>query len=189
MSGIYGGHKGIYFNKDYDNAPGRRDGKVNTRSNESRDTKKICDLYGHLSSGGDIGIGDNFLATYLKDINAHKLSTAQREVDLGRTIQNNREIILRKSLEIILMVKDYSGVYQRIQSWLKAPQESPLSTETIMLEAQNAVELSLHCLRPSKRLAKLRRDIDLARAKMAVVFNEMVEANLRLAVSVAEIHL
>jgi hypothetical protein len=103
--------------------------------------------------------------TYFKEVEGRDLLTPQREIELGQTILEGREVILHKSLEIIRKDKHSRAACDRIEYWLEDSHKSPLSVEDIMAEAKERVYQCSKRLRPTQ---------------------EMVEANLRLAVSIAK---
>lgn len=124
--------------------------------------------------------------TYFKEVEGRDLLTPERELELGKTIRENRQIILDKSLEIIKSAKTRQETLARIQHWLKDSHKSPMSVEDVMAEAKEAVQECAKKLRKTKKLQKMLKDIEVARQKVEVATKEMVEANLRLAVSIAK---
>lgn len=124
--------------------------------------------------------------TYFKEVEGRNLLTPQRELELGKTIRDGRQAILNNSLEIIKSVKAAAESCNRIQTWLKDSHKSPLSVEDVMAEAKDQVQTCGQKVRQTKKLAKLLAQIKNARVEVERATNEMVEANLRLAVSIAK---
>jgi RNA polymerase primary sigma factor len=123
---------------------------------------------------------------YFKEVEGRDLLTPERELELGRTIQEGRDVILDCSLQILRRRKEVAETCQRIESWLEDSHKSPLSVEDVMAEAKERVSYVSGRLRPSKRLNALLDEIEEARCRVNQAVNEMVEANLRLAVSIAK---
>lgn len=124
--------------------------------------------------------------TYFKEVEGRDLLTPQRELELGKTIQDGRQAILNNSLAIIKSVKAAAESCNRIQTWLKDSHKSPLSVEDVMAEAKDQVQTCVQKVRKTKKLTKLLEQIEKARHEVERATNEMVEANLRLAVSIAK---
>jgi RNA polymerase primary sigma factor len=123
---------------------------------------------------------------YFKEVEGRDLLTPERELELGKLIRDGREIILNKSMEILGVVKEARDTFQRIESWLEDSHKSPLSVEDVMAEAKDRVERCAKRMKPTKKLAKNMSMIEKARCQVDVAVKEMVEANLRLAVSIAK---
>jgi RNA polymerase primary sigma factor len=123
---------------------------------------------------------------YFKEVEGRDLLTPERELELGKIIRDGREIILKKSMEILSLAKETSNTFQRIEFWLEDSHKSPLSVEDVMAEAKEQVKRCTKRMKPTKKLAKNLDMIDKARDQMDVAVKEMVEANLRLAVSIAK---
>ncbi len=124
--------------------------------------------------------------TYFKEVEGRDLLTPQRELELGKAIQDGRNVILSKSLSIIKGDKDAADTCQRIENWCADSHKSPLSVEDVMAMAKDLVVRCAAKKKQTKKLAKTLVDIEDARAKVEVAVQEMVEANLRLAVSIAK---
>jgi RNA polymerase primary sigma factor len=123
---------------------------------------------------------------YFKEVEGRDLLTPERELALGKTIRDGREIILSHSLEILKGIKNTLTSRERIKGWLEDSHRSPLSVEDVMTEAQEQVARCIVSLRVTKRLTRLIREIDETRSRVEDAVKEMVEANLRLAVSIAK---
>ena len=124
--------------------------------------------------------------TYFKEVEGRDLLTPERELELGKTIQDGRDEILCKALSIIKGDKDASDNCERIEAWLADSHKSPLSVEDVMAETFELLKRAAAKRRPSKKLSKTLEEIDSARLQVEVAVQEMVEANLRLAVSIAK---
>ena len=124
--------------------------------------------------------------TYFKEVEGRDLLTPERELTLGKTIQDGRDEILCKALSIIKGDKDASDSCTRIEAWLADSHKSPLSVEDVMAETFELLKRAAAKRKPSKKLSKTLEEIDSARLQVEVAVQEMVEANLRLAVSIAK---
>ncbi|MCB2188209.1 MAG: sigma-70 family RNA polymerase sigma factor [Deltaproteobacteria bacterium] len=125
--------------------------------------------------------------TYFKEVEGRELLTPERELALGKTIQEGRNEILNKSLEIIRSFGDTLDTCRRIEDWLEDSHKSPLSVEDVMAEAKDMVHRCAARLRKEKPdVDQLVADIERARSEVENAVQEMVEANLRLAVSIAK---
>jgi RNA polymerase primary sigma factor len=124
--------------------------------------------------------------TYFKEVEGRDLLTPERELELGKTIQDGRDEILCKALSIIKGDKDASDNCERIEAWLADSHKSPLSVEDVMAETFELLKRAAAKRKPSKKLSKSLEEIDSARLQVEVAVQEMVEANLRLAVSIAK---
>ncbi|RJX29523.1 MAG: sigma-70 family RNA polymerase sigma factor [Desulfarculus sp.] len=124
--------------------------------------------------------------TYFKEVEGRDLLTPERELELGKTILDGRGEILNKSLSIIRGDKDAADSCQRIEHWLADSHKSPLSVEDVMAEACDLVVRCAAKKKPSKKLHRTLAEIAQARQEVECAVQEMVEANLRLAVSIAK---
>ncbi|MBV1752239.1 MAG: RNA polymerase subunit sigma, partial [Desulfarculus sp.] len=124
--------------------------------------------------------------TYFKEVEGRDLLTPERELALGKTIQDGRDEILMKALSIIKSDKDACDNCVRIEAWLEDSHKSPLSVEDVMAETFELLKRAAAKRKPSKKLSKTLEEIDSARLQVEVAVQEMVEANLRLAVSIAK---
>jgi len=124
--------------------------------------------------------------TYFKEVESRKLLSPERELELGKIIREGREFILKKTIEILCMAKDTSGIYERIKLWLEDSHKSPLSVEDILAEGREQLSCCVQHMKPTKKLAKTLALIDKVRDQVDKAANEMVEANLRLVVSIAK---
>ncbi|BEQ12957.1 sigma-70 family RNA polymerase sigma factor [Desulfoferula mesophila] len=124
--------------------------------------------------------------TYFKEVEGRDLLTPERELELGKTIQDGRDEILCKALSIIKGDKDALDNCERIEAWLADSHKSPLSVEDVMAETFELLKRAAAKRKPSKKLSKTLEEIDSARLQVEVAVQEMVEANLRLAVSIAK---
>ncbi|MDR1396846.1 MAG: sigma-70 family RNA polymerase sigma factor [Desulfarculales bacterium] len=123
---------------------------------------------------------------YFKEVEGRDLLTPERELALGKTIRDGREVILSRSLEILKGIKNTLSTRERISGWLEDSHRSPLSVEDVMAEAQDQVTRCIASLKPTKKLTRLLLEIDETRTRVENAVKEMVEANLRLAVSIAK---
>ena len=124
--------------------------------------------------------------TYFKEVEGRDLLTPDRELELGKQIQDCRSIILDKSLDIIKGHDISEKSCERIEAWMEDSHKSPLSVEDVMTEAREMVYQCAGKMRKTKKLAKIIGDIEEARCMLEEATSEMVEANLRLAVSIAK---
>jgi len=123
---------------------------------------------------------------YFKEVEGRQLLTPERELELGKTIQEGRRKILDNILSILKPHKDASDTRQRIEYWMEDSHKSPMSVEDVMAEASSEVERCAQKARKTKKLAKQLSEIEECAAKVETAVKEMVEANLRLAVSIAK---
>ena len=93
--------------------------------------------------------------TYFKEVEGRDLLTPERELELGKQIQDCRGVILDKSLEIIKGQDDSEKSCERIESWMEDSHKSPLSVEDVMTEAREMVYECAAKMRKTKKLAKL----------------------------------
>ncbi|KIX14507.1 sigma-70 family RNA polymerase sigma factor [Dethiosulfatarculus sandiegensis] len=124
--------------------------------------------------------------TYFKEVEGRGLLTPERELSLGKTIQEGRSVILNRSLLIMRRFDESSDTCFRIETWLEDSHKSPLSVEDVMSEAKAVVGVCVKKLKRNKEVQRLVQEIDAARREVEKATKEMVEANLRLAVSIAK---
>ena len=126
--------------------------------------------------------------TYFKEVEGRDLLTPERELELGKTIRDNRQVILDHSLSIIRSSRTKKGreICARIEHWIEDSHKSPMSVEDVMAETKDAVNEFIGRLKKTKKLQKMMKEIKAAEVKVDVATKEMVEANLRLAVSIAK---
>ena len=125
--------------------------------------------------------------TYFKEVEGRQLLTPERELELGKIIREGREEILAKSLKIMRMFEDTAEVREQIEAWLEDSHKSPLAVEDVMAAAKKTVERCVARLGQDRaKIQHLLDDIARAEARVQEAVKEMVEANLRLAVSIAK---
>ncbi|MGD8564258.1 MAG: sigma-70 family RNA polymerase sigma factor [Desulfarculaceae bacterium] len=142
-----------------------------------------------MATSGEERAGDLTLdtpITYFKEVEGRGLLTPERELELGKTIQEGRKKILDKSLQIMRGSKKTLDIRSRIENWLEDSHKSPLSVEDVMSQAKDTVMECARNLRKTKKMTKLIKEIEQARREVETATKEMVEANLRLAVSIAK---
>jgi RNA polymerase primary sigma factor len=142
-----------------------------------------------MATSGDERAADLSLdtpVTYFKEVEGRDLLTPERELELGKEIQDCRKVILDNSLAIIRGHEFANDACVRIEAWMEDSHKSPLSVEDVMSEAKELVYRCAGAMRKTKKLAKLIGEIEEARCRLEIATQEMVEANLRLAVSIAK---
>ncbi len=68
-------------------------------------------------------------STYFKEVEVRELISPQRELELGKTIQDGRDAILTKSLEIMGQFTETTEACRRIGEWMEDSHKSPLAVE------------------------------------------------------------
>ena len=127
-------------------------------------------------------------SAYFREVERFSLLTPARERELGKTIREGQEKIVDCLLYETKCCRDLAPIRGTVSTWKKAPDKTPLSVDDVINMSLEGVRLAARksCC---PELKPLKRRMDRVIRKIKVASEEMVQGNLRLAVSIAKRYL
>ena len=145
---------------------------------ESKNAAVVLDAGGHTDS-------EEITTTYLREMGRYELLTPENERDLSHTIREGFNGIIRAIMEHPSDLPAMEGLREQIRIWRRRdPTLKPKKQQLNYLIS--AVSSILEIYPEDDSLKPLGVAVDRHRAKIEVAKDEMINANLRLVVSIAK---
>ena len=129
---------------------------------------------------------EEIIAPYFKEMRHIPLLKFEDEQRLGKSIQEAQNKLLNQALQVKTDFVPLRGFQKQVRAWRKKQKNSREPIETIMGELDQVLEFIDVQPKPSRELLEFAAKTRQVRGEMNEAMGEMVEANLRLAVSIAK---
>lgn len=129
---------------------------------------------------------EEIIAPYFKEMKQIPLLNAKQEKQLGKRIKDAQTELLRLALAVKTTFEPLRGFQKMLRQWRKKKKNSREPIEFIFKELDDVIEAIKLTSRPGKDLRQFAKKADVLRLELSIAMSEMVEANLRLAVSIAK---
>ena len=144
--------------------------------------------YEKAEAGHDEGgaASDELITVYFKEMKKIPLLKFEDEQRLGRRIKEAQEHLLKLSLSVKTTFVPLRSFQKILRAWKKKQKNSREPIEFIMNELGRVLDLIEELDRPGKELIDFAEKAKQLRLELSLAMGEMVQANLRLAVSIAK---
>jgi RNA polymerase primary sigma factor len=129
---------------------------------------------------------EEIIAPYFKEMRHIRLLKFEDEQRLGKSIQEAQNKLINQALKVRTDFVPLRSFQKQVRTWKKKQKNSREPIETIMGDLDSVLELIDVQPNPSPGLVDFVEKTREIRAEMNEAMGEMVEANLRLAVSIAK---
>lgn len=129
---------------------------------------------------------DEIIGPYFNEMKKIPLLNAEQEKVLGRRIQKAQKALLDLALGVKTNFVPLRAFQKMLREWKRKKKNSREPIEYVFAEMDRMLSIIEDLDRPSPELADFRKETKRLRVELAQAMGEMVEANLRLAVSIAK---
>ncbi|MEW6265057.1 MAG: sigma-70 family RNA polymerase sigma factor [Thermodesulfobacteriota bacterium] len=181
-------NKGIEmsYSRENDSVENELFGEATELSIEDRATLENVGVWFESSASASMAANEEIIAPYFREMKRIPLLRAEDEQKLGRRIKNAQNALLDSALKVKTTYVPFRSFQMLVRRWRKKKKNSREPIEFIFKELDNLVEIINGLDRPGRELIQFGRLAETLRVELNQAMSEMVEANLRLAVSIAK---
>ena len=129
---------------------------------------------------------DEVIAPYFREMKQISLLNVEEEQRLGKRIKDAQEGLLSMALKVKTTYVPLRSFQKFLRLWRKKKKNSREPIEFIFKELDNVMDTIAHLDRPGKELVEFNKKARVIRRELNEAMGDMVQANLRLAVSIAK---
>ncbi|MDY6851422.1 MAG: sigma-70 family RNA polymerase sigma factor [Thermodesulfobacteriota bacterium] len=134
----------------------------------------------------NVSTPDEIIGPYFRAMKKIPLLSADEEKKIGRRIKTAQNCLLDQTLNVQTTFVPMRSFQKMLRQWKRKKKNSREPIEFIFKELDRMLSVIEGLDRPGHELVKFAREAGRLRAELAVAMSEMVEANLRLTVSIAK---
>jgi len=129
---------------------------------------------------------DEVIAPYFREMKKIPLLSYEEEQTLGRRIKEAQEQLMRLVLSVKTTFVPLRSFQRVLRAWKRKQKNSREPIEFIMNELDQVLQVIADLDRPGRELVEFARKADRLRQELSEAMGDLVQANLRLAVSIAK---
>ncbi len=137
----------------------------------------------------DVVEQEGIVAAYFREMLRYSVLTPEEEKDLGKTIKNGQDNILKMVTTVNSDLEDIRYLQQKVQEWFQTEEKTAQAKEKLFRFINQTINKILKHKPGAEEIRQLSKKIRGKEREVIRARDEMIKANLRLVVSIAKKYL